>query len=159
MFFLGKLYAVGGRDGASCLRTVECYDPHTNKWTSCSSMARRRGGVGVGVSNGFLYALGGQDAPANNPAASRFDCVERYDPVTDTWSLVACLSMKRDAIGVCSMGDRLMAIGGYDGCRYLRTVEEYDPNTNEWKLVAPLITGRAGACAVSVSLQQCNFQT
>lgn len=76
----GRLYAVGGRDGASCLRTVECYDPHTNKWTPCAPMTRRRGGVGVGVANGFLYALGGQDAPANNPAASRFDCVERYDP-------------------------------------------------------------------------------
>lgn len=76
----GKLYAVGGRDGASCLRTVECYDPLTNKWTMCASMTRRRGGVGVAVTNGFLYAMGGQDAPANNPAASRFDCVERYDP-------------------------------------------------------------------------------
>lgn len=76
----GKLYAVGGRDGASCLRSVECYDPHTNKWTVCSPMARRRGGVGVAVANGYLYAMGGQDAPANNPAASRFDCVERYDP-------------------------------------------------------------------------------
>lgn len=76
----GKLYAVGGRDGASCLRTVECYDPHTNKWTSCASMTRRRGGVGVAVANGFLYAMGGQDAPANNPAACRYDCVERYDP-------------------------------------------------------------------------------
>lgn len=76
----GKLYAVGGRDGASCLRTVECYEPHTNKWTYCASMTRRRGGVGVAVANGFLYAMGGQDAPANNPAASRFDCVEKYDP-------------------------------------------------------------------------------
>lgn len=75
-----KLYAVGGRDGASCLRTVECYEPYTNKWTMCASMTRRRGGVGVAVANGFLYAMGGQDAPANNPSASRFDCVERYDP-------------------------------------------------------------------------------
>lgn len=76
----GKLYAVGGRDGASCLRTVECYDPNINKWIQCASMSRRRGSVGVAVVNGFLYALGGQDAPANNPASSRFDCVERYDP-------------------------------------------------------------------------------
>lgn len=78
----GRLYAVGGRDGASCLRSVECYDPHINKWSVCSSMARRRGSVGVAVANGCLYAMGGQDAPANNPAASRFDCVERYDPST-----------------------------------------------------------------------------
>jgi len=69
---------VGGRDGSSCLRSVECYDPHTNKWMLCSPMAKRRGGVGVAACNGFMYAVGGHDAPASNPASSRFDCVERY---------------------------------------------------------------------------------
>jgi kelch-like protein 1/4/5 len=147
----GKLYAVGGRDGASCLRTMECYDPHTNKWTMCAPLARRRGGVGVAVANGFLYALGGQDAPANNPAASRFDCVERYDPSTDTWTVIASLSSKRDAVAACLFGDRLVAVGGYDGSHYLRTVEQYDPNSNEWTALAPLITGRAGACVITVA--------
>ncbi|KAG5880596.1 hypothetical protein JTB14_002401 [Gonioctena quinquepunctata] len=147
----GKLYAVGGRDGASCLRTVECYDPHTNKWTLVAPLTRRRGGVGVAVTNGFLYAMGGQDAPANNPAASRFDCVERYDPSTDSWTSVAALSSKRDAVASCLFGDKLVAVGGYDGGHYLRTVEQYDPNTNEWSILAPLITGRAGACVIVIN--------
>lgn len=77
-FSLFRLYAVGGRDNSSCLSTVECYDPHTNKWTSCAPMSKRRGGVGVGVVNGYLYVLGGHDAPITNPNTSRFDCVERY---------------------------------------------------------------------------------
>lgn len=78
MFHLfSRLYAVGGRDGSSCLSTVECYDPHTNKWLPCAPMANQRGGVGVGVVNGYLYALGGHDAPASNPLASHFDSVER----------------------------------------------------------------------------------
>ena len=46
------------RDGSACLRSVECYDPHTNKWSSVANMCRRRGGVAVGVLNGFLYAVG-----------------------------------------------------------------------------------------------------
>ena len=83
---------VGGRDGSACLRSVECYDPHTNKWTTvaslckwvlqkifarnnkniCTVLRRRRGGVAVGVLNGFLYAVGGHDAPAvSNPQQSR----------------------------------------------------------------------------------------
>ncbi len=72
-----RLYAVGGRDGSSCLRSVECFDPHTNKWSLCAPMTKRRGGVGVATCNGFLYAVGGHDAPASNPTSSRFDCVER----------------------------------------------------------------------------------
>ncbi|XP_021936868.1 kelch-like protein 5 isoform X2 [Zootermopsis nevadensis] len=145
-----KLYAVGGRDGSSCLRTVECYDPHTNKWLSCAPMASRRGGVGVGVVNGYLYALGGHDASASNPSAPRFDTVERYDPKTDTWTQVASMSIGRDAIGVCLLGDRLIAVGGYDGQHYLKLVEAYDTQNNEWQQVAPLNTGRAGACIVVI---------
>ena len=40
-------------------------------------MNKRRGGVGVATCNGFLYAVGGHDAPASNPSSSRFDGVER----------------------------------------------------------------------------------
>lgn len=145
-----KLYAVGGRDGSCCLRTVECFDPHTNKWTVCAPMAKRRGGVGVGVVNGYLYALGGHDAPASNPSASRFECVERYDPKTDVWTTVASMSIGRDAVGISLLGDRLFAVGGYDGQQYLTLVEAYDPVTNEWNKVKPLNTGRAGASIVVI---------
>ena len=72
-----RLYAVGGRDGSSCLRSVERYDPHTNRWTPCAPLNRRRGGVGLGVLNGHLYAVGGHDAPASSPTVNRLDCVER----------------------------------------------------------------------------------
>lgn len=48
-------------------------------------------------------------------------------------------------------GDRLIAVGGYDGSHYLRTVEQYDPISNEWATLAPLLTGRAGACIIAIS--------
>lgn len=65
-------------------------------------------------------------------------------------SQIANLSIGRDAIGVALLGDRLIAIGGYDGVQYLKTVEQYDPDTNEWKQLAPLNFNRAGACVVAV---------
>ncbi|XP_043918874.1 kelch-like protein 5 isoform X2 [Protopterus annectens] len=148
----GKLYAVGGRDGSSCLKSVECFDPHTNKWTPCAQMSKRRGGVGVATWNSFLYAIGGHDAPASNLTSRLSDCVERYDPKTDAWTAVAPMSISRDAVGVCLLGDRLYAVGGYDGQTYLNTVEAYDPQTNEWIQVASLCLGRAGACVVTVKL-------
>lgn len=52
--------------------------------------------------------------------------------------MVAPLSMPRDAVGVCLLGDRLYAVGGYDGQTYLNTMESYDPQTNEWTQVRPL---------------------
>ncbi|XP_076877818.1 kelch-like protein 4 isoform X2 [Brachyhypopomus gauderio] len=144
----GKLFAVAGRDGSSCLRSMECFDPHTNKWCMCAPMSKRRGGVGVATYNSFLYAVGGHDAPASNHCSRLSDCVERYDPKTDMWTTVSSLSVPRDAVGVCLLGDRLYAVGGYDGQSYLNTVESYDAQNNEWSEEVPLNIGRAGACVV-----------
>ncbi|KAL7981696.1 hypothetical protein Chor_010891, partial [Crotalus horridus] len=55
-----------------------------------------------------------------------------YDPKTDMWTAVASMSISRDAVGVCLLGDKLYAVGGYDGQAYLNTVESYDPQINEW---------------------------
>ena len=51
----GKLYAVGGYDGASrqCLSTVEQYNPATNEWIYVADMSARRSGAGT-----YVRALG-----------------------------------------------------------------------------------------------------
>lgn len=61
--------------------------------------------------------------------------VSRYDPATDTWTQVACLSLGCDSAGVSLLGDRLFCVGGYDGQTYLNLVHAYDPQTNEWTQV------------------------
>ncbi|XP_019664702.1 kelch-like protein 4 isoform X4 [Ailuropoda melanoleuca] len=147
-----KLYAIGGRDGSSCLKSMEYFDPHTNKWSLCASMSKRRGGVGVAAYNGFLYVAGGHDAPASSHCSRLSGCVERYDPKNDSWSTVAPLSVPRDAVAVCPLGDRLYVVGGYDGHTYLNTVESYDAQKDEWKEEVPVNIGRAGACVVVVKL-------
>ena len=59
---------------------MEYYDPHTNKWNMCAPMCKRRGGVGVATCDGFLYAVGGHDAPASNHCSRLLDYVERWEP-------------------------------------------------------------------------------
>jgi len=46
------------------------------------------------------------------------------------------MSVGRDGIGVALLGDRLFAVGGYDGQQYLTVVEAYDPVNNEWQAVS-----------------------
>lgn len=62
----------------------------------------------------------------------------RYDPKTDTWTMVAPMSLARDAIGVCLLGDQLVAVGGYDGQHTSTICEAYDPIQNEWHQVCIL---------------------
>lgn len=57
----GYVYAVGGFNGSLRVRTVDCYDPMMDRWTSVSSMQDRRSTLGAAVLNGLLYAVGGFD--------------------------------------------------------------------------------------------------
>ena len=54
----GYLYAVGGYDSSSQLRTVERYCMVTDKWEFVAPMKSPRSALSVVVLGGKLYALG-----------------------------------------------------------------------------------------------------
>nr|XP_033799859.1 kelch-like protein 4 isoform X2 [Geotrypetes seraphini] len=170
-----KLYVVGGRDGLKTSNTVECFNPITRVWSIMPPMSTHRHGLGVAVLEGPMYAIGGHDGWSYLNTVERWDPQARqwnyvasmstprstvgvsalnskYDPKTDSWTTVAPLSVPRDAVGVCPLGDKLYAVGGYDGHSYLTNVESYDAQNNEWTEDISLNIGRAGACIVVIKM-------
>uniref|UniRef100_A0A8C0VKM0 Kelch-like protein 20 n=1 Tax=Cyanistes caeruleus TaxID=156563 RepID=A0A8C0VKM0_CYACU len=86
------------------------------------------------------YLLLPQERPLIGDAISS---VERYDPQTNEWRMVASMSKRRCGVGVSVLDDLLYAVGGHDGSSYLNSVERYDPKTNQWSSdVAPTSTCR-----------------
>ena len=83
----GLIYSCGGYDGASCLSTVERFDPLTSVWTSCPAMNTRRRYCRIAVLDNCIYALGGFDS--NNYQSS----VERLDGTT--WEEAGSLEVWR----------------------------------------------------------------
>lgn len=79
----GKIYVMGGYNGGF-IKSVECYDPTTNKWSSAASMIECRFVPRAGVANGFLYVVGGQTESRTTGESS----IERYDPDTNKWTMV-----------------------------------------------------------------------
>ncbi|TPP62738.1 Ring canal kelch protein [Fasciola gigantica] len=55
------LFAVGGWCSGDAIASAEHYDPRTHEWHLVAPMHKRRCGVGVGVVNDLLYAVGGHD--------------------------------------------------------------------------------------------------
>ena len=52
----------GGFTGTVCLKTVEAYDPDTDKWTYMSPMSRVRSGLSMVTNDDqYLYVVGGYD--------------------------------------------------------------------------------------------------
>ena len=112
----GLLYSVGGHDGPLVRKSVECYNPDTNKWSPVADMNYCRRNAGVSLTqfsiwlillqhlntsqvithNGSIYVIGGDDGTSNLAS------VEMYNPKADTWTvLVANMTIGRSYTGVC----------------------------------------------------------
>ena len=141
------VYAVGGEasPGRTTVNSVERYNPTRDKWELLSPMLACRRGVGVGIIDGLLYAVGGSDG------ARALRLVERYDPRANSWVRIADMNEKRSSVAVAVLGKLLYALGGYDGVtNCLRSVERYNPQTDTWQCVAEMTVPRSMACACAV---------
>ncbi len=89
----GMLYIIGGRNN-SLSGNVDCdsvdrYDPLLDEWKSVCSLTVPRNRVGIGVIDGFVYAIGGSHGNLY------LNHVEKYDADEDCWVEVAPLTVPR----------------------------------------------------------------
>ena len=133
-----KIYAIGGYYPSSS-RTVEEYDPVTDRWTTKASMPTSRENLAVGVVNNKIYAIGG--------CCNSLSTVEEYDPATNQWSNKTSMQTERTDLAVGVVNGKIYSIGGEEhwtgGYTYLNTVEEYDPMNNTWTSKSPMPTARS----------------
>ena len=82
--------------------------------------------------NDKIYMYGG-----GHNTDTLLHCLDRYDPVRDTWERMADMLTARIEIkGLCCRG-RLYAMGGFDSTRNLITsCEAYDTASNAWSYIA-----------------------
>ncbi|MFD3163282.1 Kelch repeat-containing protein [Herpetosiphon sp. NSE202] len=105
-------------------------------WRTAAPMPNARNHLGAATLNGSVYAIGGQYLAAES-TSSQVE-VDRYDPVTDSWTRVADLPKGRGHItsSVFEVDGRIMVVGGsVNGGDYglaSADVMLYDPNDDVW---------------------------
>ena len=57
-------------------------------------------------------------------------------------------------VGLAVVNGQLMAVGGFDGTTYLKTVEVYDPETKSWRMCGNMNYRRLGGGVGVVKLPQ-----
>jgi len=130
------LFAVGGWCSGDAISSAEMFDPQTsNEWRTVAPMSKRRCGVGVGVLNQQIYAIGGHDGQ------SYLNTVERFDPITNQWHSDVAPTTTRTSVGVAVLEDFLYAVGGQDGVSCLNIVNKYCITFNIRSLFLGLILG------------------
>ena len=149
----GFLYALGGRNATGAeIKTVERYDPATDAWIVCTPMRTAVEDYAAVALNDHIYVLGG--VVTRGRRIMRVADVNRYDPVTDTWTTCAPMRNERQAIAAAVINGSIIVAGGFiDGSEPLATVERYDAATNTWSACAPMPTarGNVAGCAVGTS--------
>lgn len=130
-----KIYAIGGYGGsanASCLKTVEKFDPLANKWELVASMNEgRRALAAVAMPDG-IYAIGGYNGK------DYIDSVERYDLITDHWTFVSKLTSPKCTMSALASPDfqSIYVLGGFNGVQ-LNEIEQYDINSQQFIAFGP----------------------
>ncbi len=137
----GKIFVVGGtlwdqraRRG-KVLRTVEEYDPETNRWKPREDMRIGRSNLASSAVNGKIYAIGGSVQMLWTRKH-----VEKFDPATDTWEKKTDMLEPRSTGSAHVVDGKIYVFGGArDG-----SAEAYDPVADSWQKKAPVPKQRWG---------------
>jgi N-acetylneuraminic acid mutarotase len=69
--------------------------------------------------------------------------VERFDPCEPQWVQLEEMSAKRGGLSAAVLNEKLYAIGGFDGSKFLSSVEVFDPRAGSWLTVDSIASPRA----------------
>jgi len=135
----GRLYSFGAGAGETFV-----YDPNANSWSARRSSHNVHGGTAaVGVINDKIYVAGGTGTPSQRE-------LEVYDPVANTWTVKAPMSVPRNHCAGGVINGKFYVAGGRMAGS-INALEVYDPQTNSWSARAPMPTARSGIAAAVVN--------
>jgi hypothetical protein len=137
---------IDGCDPGPGSRTVDIFDPRTNRVRLGGALAAARLGMAaVALPDGRILIAGGWSD--GRVTAS----VEIFDPKTGTSAEVGRLRTPRGDVGHVTLRDgRVALIGGVEGSRAVGDVDIFDPRTGRLTAGPPLLTPRATAMPVKL---------
>lgn len=136
-----KVYVTGGRGSENGVsKDVWIYDTVHEEWSKGAPMLIARFGHGSAELENSLYVVGGHTAIAGvfpaSPSVS-LKQVERYDPLSNKWTMMAPLRDGVSNAAVVSAKLKLFVFGGTTIHRDKASkVQCYDPVGNRWNIAA-----------------------
>ena len=133
-------------------KTMECYDPTTNKWEYKKPLSRERMVFAAVIGkDDKIYVFGGTAGISNDRSTPILNTVEVYDPKNDSWSFRKPMPTPRfDHAAVLAADGRIYIIGGAEAYGHISSaVHIYDPLTDGWERGPDMILPRAALAAVA----------
>jgi Ca2+-binding RTX toxin-like protein len=150
----GKVLVTGGNTNETfdepLTASAELYDPARNMWSAAASMGEVRSShTATLLGNGKVLVTGGSGSLDINFGHGFPSSAELYDPVSDTWSPTAGLSMGRAGLTATLLtSGKVLVTGGFDDRGGdPASAELYDPARGSWSPAASMSTPRSGHTA------------
>ena len=148
----GRMHLLGGYAEQRVDRPLHhVYDAAGDRWTIAAPLPRGANHVGVAITDGRLFAVGGFVEQNRRPHGECFVCEIR----SDRWERIAPLPAACGSVACVALSGLIHGIGGAVGDTFptKKSVDwhvVYDPRADRWERRAPLPTGRdhVGALAV-----------
>ena len=148
----GRVYVVGGwYNGSEAIGDTDIYDDASKAWSKGAALnvPRRLHGVAA-TEDGAVYVFGGwargqssaDDDDDIDVGGGECDSAERYDPISNTWSMIAPLPAPACATA-CAMGDACYVFAwGSEGRKPTAAsgggFYRYDPDANTYESLGQL---------------------
>ncbi len=131
----GKVYVIGGYDGAADTAGGNVLDSSDGSWTAIAPMSTTREKPSVAFLGGKMYVVGGWGpSDGGAPVAT----LEIYDPASDSWTTGADDPDPMAAQGVAVLGGKLYVVGGCPTGQDCGATDtwSYDPAADAWTQLA-----------------------
>jgi N-acetylneuraminic acid mutarotase len=138
----GLLYVAGGHfdppDAQPIFRTLEVYNPHTDRWATKAPMLYPRDAAMSSVLLGKIYVAGGE-----RPGDIVTRTLQVYDPSTNRWHLARPMPTRRAYGGGATLHGMMYVVGGIRAPNVLlRSVFAYSPSLDRWSVEPRIPTPR-----------------
>ena len=146
VYYLNKIFIVGGWDGRQALNSIKVYDPVSKTEVSLIKMneARYDHKVIAYKKKLFVFSGIGEDGKPLNS-------VEMFSLETKKFVMMAPMKTARRMFGCCRVGNLVYVVGGYSGDVATNSVEIYDMDSNTWTdgVDLPVAAYNLHACVVN----------
>ncbi|KAF7706032.1 kelch-like protein 6 [Silurus meridionalis] len=134
----GKVYAMGGFDGAQRLSSVEVYDPFHNSWTEAAPLLLAVSSFSAASYRSCIFVIGG--GPNGKLATNSLQC---FDTATNKWTLKSPMPVEAKCTNAVTFRDVIYVVGGA-----MKALFSYSPGKDVWTMVTQLDSERA-SCGLS----------
>jgi DNA-binding CsgD family transcriptional regulator/N-acetylneuraminic acid mutarotase len=135
----GQMYLFGGWDGQDYVDKVYEYDPQIDIWQEKTPLPSPRGYSSAAVAEGKIFVVGGYDGSKALRTNDIYQPTLDHDG-SDPWSSASPMPTGRKAMGVASIADILVVIGGTEDRNQTPPSLMYFTVNDEWQVFGRLIS-------------------